>query len=116
MEELKVLIDFYSVIQNDNRIGATHISLYLALYYFYVLNQFQNPVFIKRVSVMYGAKICGLATYHKCIRDLNDFGYILYKPSYNPHVGSMVYFVNLSGINSSHYRPRDIQVPPQPME
>ena len=95
MEELKVLIDFYTAIQNDNRIGATHISLYLALYYFYMLNQFQNPVFIKRSSVMHGAKICGLGTYHKCIKDLNDFGYILYKPSYNPRLGSRVYLVGL---------------------
>ena len=85
-------MDFYLAIQDDNRIGATHISLYLALYYFYALNQFQNPVFIKRTSVMYGAKICGLATYHKCIKDLNNFGYISYRPSYNPGVRSECLF------------------------
>ena len=95
MEEMNVLMDFYLAIQNDNRIGATHISLYLALFYFYCLNHFQNPVFIKRALVMHGSKICGLATYHKCIKDLNDFGYILYKPSYNPGVGSRVYLLRL---------------------
>ena len=93
MEELKALIDFYSAIQNDNRIGPTHISLYLALFYFYVLNHFQNPVLITRAGVMHRAKICGLATYHKCIKDLSDFGYISYKPSYNPMVGSTVHLV-----------------------
>ncbi|MGN6602467.1 MAG: hypothetical protein ACTHK8_08435 [Ginsengibacter sp.] len=95
MEELKVLIDFYCAIQNDNRIGPTHISLYMALFYFYVLNQFQNPVLINRASVMRGAKIFGLGTYHKCIKDLNEFGYISYQPSYNPRVGSRVYLVRL---------------------
>lgn len=44
---------------------------------------------------MRGAKIFGLATYHKCIKDLNDFGYISYQPSYNPRVGSRVYLVRL---------------------
>ncbi len=37
------------------------------------------------------AKISGLATYHKCIKDLHDYGYIQYEPSYNPAVSSQVY-------------------------
>ena len=36
------------------------------------------------------AKISGLATYHKCMKDLVEFGYIQYDPSYNPAVNSQV--------------------------
>lgn len=41
------------------------------------------------------AKISGLGTYHKCIRDLNNFGYIRYQPSFNYRKKSKVYL----GIN-----------------
>jgi hypothetical protein len=59
------------------------------------LNGFQNPIEITRTSVMEVAKISGLATYHKCIKDLNDFGYILYKPSYNPAISSQVFLIKV---------------------
>jgi hypothetical protein len=90
MEQVKELTRFFSAIREDHRIGTTHISIYMALFQFYNLNQFQNPVDITRSSVMEVAKISGLATYHKCIRDLADFGYIQYRPSYNPAIGSQV--------------------------
>jgi len=95
MEEVKELTRFYLAIREDHRIGTTHISLYMALFEFYNLNRFQNPIDIKRTSVMEVAKISGLATYHKCIKDLVDFGYIKYQPSFNPAISSQVYLLNL---------------------
>jgi hypothetical protein len=44
---------------------------------------------------MFVAKISGPATYHKCIKDLNDFGYIEYVPSFNPAINSRVYLLKL---------------------
>ena len=95
MEKVKELTSFYSAIHDDHRIGATHISLYMALFQFYNLNQFKNPVAITRAQVMQAAKINGLGTYHKCIKDLADFGYILYEPSYNPSINSRVYLLRI---------------------
>jgi hypothetical protein len=92
MEQVKELANFYTAIKDDHRIGTTHISLYMALFHFYNLNQFQNPIAITRASVMKVAKIYGLATYHKCLKDLAEFGYIVYVPSYNPALNSRVYF------------------------
>ena len=46
---------------------------------------------------MEGAKINGLATFHKCIKDLNEFGYIRYLPSRNPTVSSQVVFLKPGG-------------------
>lgn len=93
MEEVKELTKFYAAIKNDNRIGTTHISLYMALFQFYNLNGLCNPVCITRSSVMEVSKISGLATYHKCIKDLHEFGYIQYLPSYNPAISSQVYLL-----------------------
>ena len=90
MEQLKELTIFYSAIKNDNRIGTTHISLYMALFQFYNLNRLENPIQITRTGVMEVAKISGLATYHKCMKDLVEYGYIQYQPSYNPSISSQV--------------------------
>jgi len=90
MGEVKELTIFFNAIRDDNRIGASHISLYMALFQFYNLNQFRNPVLISRASVMEIAKISGVATYHKCMKDLVDFGYLNYLPSYNPAIHSQI--------------------------
>ncbi len=95
MGKVQELTNFYSAIREDHRIGTTHISLYMALFQFYNLNEFRSPIKITRVSVMEVAKISGLATYHKCMRDLNDFGYIQYNPSDNPASSSLVHLLKV---------------------
>lgn len=42
------------------------------------------------------SKICSKVTYHKCIKELHEKGYIIYEPSYNPFKGSLVHMLNLS--------------------
>lgn len=39
---------------------------------------------------MHVCKISSTATYHKCIKELHQYGYITYTPSYNPYKGSLV--------------------------
>ena len=95
MGEIKELTSFYEAIQDDPRIGATHISLYMALFQLYNLNGFRNPIHISRKRVMETAKISGLATFHKCIKDLSAFGYIQYLPSYKPAISSQVNLLTL---------------------
>ena len=95
MAQVKELTSFFSAIKEDPCIGATHISLYMALFQFFNLNEFQNPVKITRADVMKTAKINGLATYHKCMKDLVEFGNIEYQPSFNPVVCSKVYLLKV---------------------
>lgn len=95
MAEVKELTSFFVAIREDPRIGTTHISLYMALFQFFNLNGLQNPVSITRAGVMKVAKIDGLATYHKCMKDLSDFGYIQYLPSYNPAINSQVFLLKV---------------------
>ena len=40
------------------------------------------------------SKISAKATYHKCIKELNNYGYLRYEPSFNPIRGSLVYLFN----------------------
>ena len=94
-EEVKELTNFYAAIKDDNRIGATHISLYMALFQLYNVNRFLNPVLTTRSLLMKMAKISGLATYHKCIKELHEYGCIRYEPSFNPSISSKVWLLKI---------------------
>ncbi len=75
---------------DDERLNPTHVSLYLALFLFWNLNRFKNPISISRSEIMKVSKIGSNATYHRCITDLHKWNYLEYIPSYNPFKGSMV--------------------------
>lgn len=94
MNYIRHLTGFYDKIQQDNRLNPTHISLYLALFQFWNINHFQNPISISRNEMMRLSKISALGTYHKCIKELQNFGYIEYIPSFNPYKGSLVNLYN----------------------
>ena len=84
------LSGFYDRILQDSRITPTHISLYMALFQFWNDQHFRKSFMINRSEVMDVSKIRSVATYHKCMKELNQFGYIIYEPSYNPFAGSSV--------------------------
>ncbi len=84
---------FMQRIIDDARINTSHISLYVSLVYYWKENDIERPVSVYSHEVMPLCKISGSATYHRCIRELNDYGYIRYVPSFNHFLGSLVYFV-----------------------
>ena len=89
-----ILSDFFKAIENDPRIGVSHISLYCAILQFSEVPDDGLPVPIVSYELMKVAKISGLGTYHRCIRDLHSYGYIRYQPSYNHRKKSKVYLLN----------------------
>lgn len=91
MNYIKHLSGFFDKVSKDDRLNPTHISMYVSLFQFWNACRFHNPISISRNEVMKVSKICSTATYHKCIRELNNFGYLKYMPSYNPFKGSLVY-------------------------
>lgn len=76
----------------DSRTLATHISLLTALFVCWQQSGFENPFAITRKKLMAFSRIASIATYHKCIRELDEFGYIRYQPSYHPLKGSLVWW------------------------
>ncbi|HMH32909.1 MAG TPA: hypothetical protein VK543_07755 [Puia sp.] len=93
---LRPAIEFIIAIKQDARISPVHISLYLALLYCQS-EQCMNPIYIFSAQVMPLAKISGPATYHRTIRQLHEYGYIKYVPSYYHLLGSLVYFPKKEG-------------------
>ena len=87
------LYGFMDMARDDPRIGPSHISLFMAILYSYKQQEYEMPVSVYSRDLMKQAKISAMGTYHKCMRDLKDAGYIQYIPSYNPVLGSLIYLI-----------------------
>lgn len=96
---MKLLSGFFNAIAGDPRISITHIGVYAALLQYWSEQDFQNPIQVFSHQIMSIAKISSAITYHKCVRQLSEYGYITYVPSFNHTKGSKIYFV-LDVINS----------------
>jgi len=96
MNYIKHLAGFFDRVATDERLNPTHVSMYVSLFQFWNANRFQNPISISRNELMRVSKISAKATYHKCMKELNDWQNLKYKPSYNPFKGSLVYLFNFS--------------------
>jgi hypothetical protein len=96
MNYIKHLTGFFDRVVHDRHLNPTHISIYIGLFQHWNVNRFKNPISITRNEIMRISKVSSKATYHKCMRELNDRGYIKYEPSYNPFKGSMVIIFNFS--------------------
>jgi len=96
MNYIKHLASFFEKVATDERLNPTHVSMYVSLFQFWNANRFQNPISISRNELMKVSKISAKATYHKCMKELNEWQYLKYKPSYNPFKGSLVYLFNFS--------------------
>ena len=77
-------------LSKDNRITVWHVSIYMAIFYRWQSNAYKNPVSVTRREIMTLAHIGSIATYHKCIKELQQFGFIEYLPSFDPSLGSQI--------------------------
>ena len=91
MNYIKHLTGFFDKVATDNVLNPTHVSLYIAIFQFWNISRFRNPISISREELMRISKISSLATYHKCMKNLDANGYIKYEPSFNPYKGSQVF-------------------------
>lgn len=74
----------------DKRLNPWHISLYYGLFHSWNRAKFQSPISICRSELMTVSKIGSANTYTKCLKQLDEWGYINYLPSHNPMKGSLV--------------------------
>ncbi|CAM4123472.1 MULTISPECIES: transcriptional regulator [Flavobacterium] len=95
MNYIKHLTGFFEKVSTDYDLNPTHISLYMAIFQLWNQNRFQNPISISRDELMRISKIASTATYHKCIKELQEREYIEYNPSFNPFKGSTLNVLNL---------------------
>jgi hypothetical protein len=91
MNYIYLIRDWMAVMREDDRTKTQHVALYMTLFQEWNLNYFRNPVKIKRADVMQQAGIGTANFYTKTMKELAEWGYIRYEPSYDPREGSRVY-------------------------
>lgn len=77
-------------IHGDDRLAPGHVSLYLALFFYWNLHRFPEQFPVNRKELMKMAKIGSKSTYHRLLRNLDDWGYLAYSPSNSPSRPSTV--------------------------
>lgn len=86
----KQLNHFLNKAKKDVRLLPSHISIYVAVVSLWSNSNIKNVFRIIRKDIMVLSHINSIATYHKCIRQLEDFGYIKYRSSYNSYEGCTI--------------------------
>lgn len=89
---------FLRKFKGDRRLRRPHLSLYLALL---VRSQGDGAFRVNRKEVMAWARIGSRVTYHRCIRELDRWGYLYYLPSYDPSCKSLVYIRHLAKVGAA---------------
>jgi len=91
MEEFREITDFMDRVEKDARLGPMHISLYLAILYCWLRQGGEGPAKVSGRDLMPLAKIGGPVPMYKSLRQLHEFGYIEYRPSFNRWTKSEIY-------------------------
>lgn len=90
MNYIRHLNGFYNRLSQDQLMTPYHLSLYMALFQLWNLNRFKNPFTISRAETMQLSLISSVNTYARCIKQLQQWGYIRYVPTANLYCGSQV--------------------------
>jgi hypothetical protein len=89
----KFWMDFLHHIVRDQRLKVWHLALMLALVQLAHLQSEGRITHVSRSKLMKLSHINTLPTYHKYFKELQDWGYIKYTPSYHPGYRSTVEFL-----------------------
>lgn len=89
MENMNIL-EWLSKVLVDHRVTSRHLALYLTLMLFWKKSGFKQSFRVTRAQVLPHSKLTSTTTYHRILKDLLNFGYISYKPSFHPSIGSLI--------------------------
>ena len=90
MNYIRHLNGFFVRLSQDQRMTPYHVSLYLALFQLWNLNRFKNPFTISRDETMKLSLIGSANNYARCMKQLQQWGYIRYISAANLYLGSQV--------------------------
>ncbi len=80
-------------ILGDARVKVWHVGTYLALVLLWDKNKQSSPFRVTRRTIMQMSRARSKTTHHKCLKELENLGYIKYLPSYHPGVASKVWLI-----------------------
>lgn len=89
--DLNLFGTYLILLSKDDRITVWHMAVIFGIIQLAAGDDIVMPIYISRKKVMQLSHINSIVTYHKCVKELQQFGYIDYFPSYHPAFGSRVY-------------------------
>nr|WP_082564353.1 hypothetical protein [Flavobacterium sp. Root420] len=91
-DNFKVFLEFFAAVERDQRISNTHLGIFASLLQYSLCGGFINPIKVFSYQIASMAKISE-TTYFRCIKELSDYGYLRYEPSYKHNKPSCIYFL-----------------------
>lgn len=85
--------------EKDARLGPLHISLYMSILYCWLRKHTEGAVCVTGRELMPIAKIGGLTPMYRTLKELDEYGYIDYKPSHSLSDKSRIYLPLLRLMN-----------------
>ena len=91
------IADYFSAIEKDSRLNVWHIAILVAIMAIAIGQGRLSGIKASRSRIMAKAHIHTLPTYHKYFKELQELGYLSYRPSYHPGIRSEIdWLVNIS--------------------
>jgi|GEM_PF-1663347 len=92
---------FIAHLKCDDRLKPNHVSLYLALFYVWNCNHFNDHFKVNRSTMLQLSKIGSRGTYLECLKWLDTCGYITYSPGRQKFKSGHVSITTLSDASVS---------------
>lgn len=90
MNYVKHLNVWFELMKTNPEMKPTHIALYVVLFQYWNQNHFAANFVINRHELMNAMKLGSNSTYSKCMKDLHQWGWIIYYPSRSKYGVSLV--------------------------
>lgn len=91
----KCLTTFLKLASLNSNMQQSHLSLYSAILLSYIKSNYNNPFPVSRRELMKYSAIHSIATYHRCIKEMVEYKFIVYQPSYHPGKRSQITLPNV---------------------
>lgn len=90
---VSIYLAFFTRSTTDSRLGPIHIAVYTAIFEIWIKKGCVTPVTLFSSEVLPVAKLSTRMTYHRILKELGDYGYLLYTPSFNKYRGSKIILI-----------------------
>ncbi|KVV14602.1 hypothetical protein AP058_01654 [Flavobacterium sp. TAB 87] len=83
-------IQYINILSEDTRLNVWHLAILVAILQLGYKQRQKRLISVSRSRIMSLSHVQTLPTYHKYFNELQNFGYIMYTPSYHPGYRSVV--------------------------
>ena len=84
------VIHYFRMMEGDTRLNVWHSAILVAIISMGLTQGRSKAIKVSRSKIMAKSHVRTLPTYHKYFKELQDLGYIGYRPSYHPGVRSEI--------------------------